>query len=95
MNWQEENGRIWATDDTGRLLAEVTFPETAENTVEINHTFVDESLRGQGIAAQLLQRAADRIRRDGKRAVPTCSYALKWFEQHPQQADLLSKNFEI
>ncbi len=91
MNWQAEENRVWVEDAAGQLLAEVTFPVSGENTVDINHTFVDESLRGQGMAGQLLQRAADRIRQDGKRAVPTCSYAIRWFEKHPEYADILSQ----
>ena len=37
----------------GQLLAEATFPEFAPGVVNIDHTFVDEALRGQGVAAQL------------------------------------------
>ena len=43
----EEKGRIYAVDANGKLLAEVTFPDDG-NTAVIDHTFVDESLRGQG-----------------------------------------------
>ena len=47
MDFQHEKGRIFALDADGKLLAEVTFP--AENGVAtITHTFVDDSLRGQG-----------------------------------------------
>ena len=53
------------------------------------HTFVDDTLRGQGVAGQLLQAAADQIRAEGKRARATCSYAEIWFERHPEEADLL------
>lgn len=34
----------------GQLLAEATFPEFAPGVVNIDHTFVDEALRGQGVA---------------------------------------------
>lgn len=45
MEFRKEPGRIFATDETGKLLAEVTFPEREGGAV-INHTFVDDSLRG-------------------------------------------------
>ena len=40
------------TESTYRMtgdntLAEVTFPSISDDTVNINHTFVDHSLRGQ------------------------------------------------
>lgn len=47
MEFRKEPGRIFSTDETGKLLAEVTFPEQ-EGIAVINHTFVDGSLRGQG-----------------------------------------------
>ena len=88
MEFRQEPGRIFATGEDGRLLAEVTFPER-EGAAEIDHTFVDPSLRGQGVAGQLLQAAADTLRTQGRKARPTCSYAVRWFETHPEYADLL------
>ncbi|WP_040196704.1 GNAT family N-acetyltransferase [Candidatus Soleaferrea massiliensis] len=89
MEFIVEENRIYCEQD-GKLLAEVTFPQRTDGTVEINHTFVDDALRGQGIAGQLMQGAADSIRRSGRKAVPTCSYAVKWFEKHPDDADILA-----
>ena len=88
MEFRKEPGRIFATDKTGKLLAEVTFPEQ-EGVAVINHTFVDGSLRGQGVAGQLLRAVADTLRQDGRKAKPTCSYAIHWFETHPEEKDLL------
>lgn len=88
MEFRCEPDRIFAADEAGKLLAEVTFPER-EGVAVINHTFVDGSLRGQGIAGQLLQAAADTLRREGRKARPTCSYAVHWFETHPEEQDLL------
>lgn len=80
--------RICGTD--GAVLAEVTFPEVERGVVEINHTFVDESLRGQGVAGELLARAASVISASGMLARPTCSYAETWFERHPDRAAILA-----
>ena len=57
MEFLEEKGRIYAVDANGKLLAEVTFPDDG-NTAVIDHTFVDESLRGQGTASKLLRPAS-------------------------------------
>ena len=69
MEFRQEPGRIFATGEDGRLLAEVTFPER-EGAAEIDHTFVDPSLRGQGVAGQLLQAAADTLRAQAARRGP-------------------------
>lgn len=48
MDFQSETGRIFLEDEYGRLLAEVTFPSVSARVADIRHTFVDDSLRGQG-----------------------------------------------
>ena len=47
-----EPTRVYALDGSGRLVAEITFPETAPGVYTIDHTFVDASLRGQGVASR-------------------------------------------
>lgn len=89
MEWAAERDAVRCLNEQGEVVAEVTFPEVEPGIVEINHTFVDESLRGQGIAGQLLGRAVASIAASGYRARPTCSYAVRWFEKHPEHADLL------
>ena len=81
MEFKKEENRIYKTDDTGKVIAEVTFPETAEGVYTIDHTFVDNSLRGQGIAGQLVQAAVDEITAKGGRVEATCSYAVKWLSE--------------
>jgi len=83
MNYINEQGRIYAKDESGKVIAEITFP--AENGVAtIDHTFVDSSLRGQGIADQLMQMAVDKILTDGNKLAATCPYAVVWLQRHPE-----------
>ena len=83
MNFITENNRIYATDSSGKTIAEVTFP-TKAGISTINHTFVDKSLRGQGIAGELVKLAADKIIADGNQIGATCPYAITWFQSHPE-----------
>ena len=64
--------------DGDKMIAEVTFPETAEGINTIDHTFVDDCLRGQGIAGKLVKLAVDEIESCGGEVRATCSYAKKW-----------------
>ncbi|MBR3243409.1 MAG: N-acetyltransferase [Parasporobacterium sp.] len=73
--------RIWLEDGQGRVAAEVTFPETSPGVFTINHTYVDTSLRGQGIASELVQAAVDEIQAQGGEVRATCSYAVKWLSE--------------
>lgn len=76
-------------DEDQEMKGEVTFPSVDQDTVDIDHTFVDPSLRGMGMAGKLMEAAAGEIRRQGKKAVLTCSYAVKWFESHQEYQDIL------
>ena len=89
MEFQHEPGRIWMESAEEKLLAEVLFPAVGGGIVEITHTFVDDSLRGQGVAAALLMKVAEELRREHKRAKLSCSYAVAWFRRHPEYADLI------
>ena len=89
MEFKKSSDRIWLEDAQGREIAFGSFPAQTEQTVEIDHTVVDDSLRGQGVAGALLETLAQELRAQGKTAVPTCPYAVKWFDKHPGQADLL------
>lgn len=89
MEFQHEPGRIWMESAEEKLLAEVLFPAVGGGIVEITHTFVDDSLRGQGVAAALLMEVAEELRREHKRAKLSCSYAVAWFRRHPEYADLI------
>jgi predicted GNAT family acetyltransferase len=89
MEFKKDSNWIYRADENGNIIAEVTFPNTEDGAVNINHTFVDPSLRGQGVASQLIEAAYDAIKRDGKKARATCPYAVKWFDEHPEKRDIL------
>lgn len=82
MEFIIEQDRIYANDAAGKMIAEVTFPTYGDISI-IDHTFVDPSLRGQGVAGQLVKLAADTILQRGNKLGVTCPYGMGWFEKHP------------
>ena len=91
MEFLHEANRIYMTDNGGKTIAEVLFPAENGDTVNITHTVVDVSLRGQGVAGKLLEAVVEQLILDHKKARLTCSYAIKWFGEHPEHADLVIK----
>ena len=91
MDFTKTPERIYAENDDGKLIAEVTFPLVSEGVVAINHTFVDVSLRGQGIADKLMEEAYDQLKEEGLRAELYCSYAIAWYKRHPERNDIVKK----
>ncbi|MDR1639162.1 MAG: N-acetyltransferase [Clostridiales bacterium] len=87
----DEADRILGQDLSGNVLAEVCFPTNGPDTVRITHTYVDPTLRGQGVAGELMEKACGKLAREGKKAVPVCSYAVAWFQKNPGRQDLLAQ----
>ena len=77
-----EKSRIYAKNSSGKIVAEILFPEKTKGVFCIERTFVDDSLRGQGIASRLMRMAVLEITQAGGTVTATCSYAKNWLEQH-------------
>jgi predicted GNAT family acetyltransferase len=73
----------------GKVLAEVAFPPVGLGEVDICHTHVSGALRGQGIAGELMERTVRELRKTKRKAALSCSYAVRWFAEHPEASDVL------
>lgn len=80
MEYITEKNRIAVIED-GEEVGEVTFPER-DGVYVINHTYVDDRLRGQGIASELVRRTVEEIEQRGGRVEATCSYAALWLARN-------------
>ena len=81
MDFIKENHRIYSKDQYGKVIAEISFNEIEKGIYNIDHTFVDESLRGKGIASKLVEEAIKEIESRKGKVVATCSYAKKILEK--------------
>lgn len=82
MEFQKESNRIYSVNEGGNVIAEVTFPESESGVFCIDHTFVDDSLRGQGVAGKLVKMAVEEIQSRNGKVTASCSYAQHWLETH-------------
>ena len=90
MNWNYEEGRIFGVEDN-KVMAEVTYYFTNDNEIVIDHTFVDPSLRGQGVAGKMMEVVAQYLRDNNMKASATCSYANAWLKKHKESySDIMS-----
>jgi len=83
LDFKYGNNRVYAEDESGRLIAEVNFPQKY-GVYHITHTYVSPELRGKGVADEMLHTAVDIMSSTGAMIKPVCSYATKWFGQHPE-----------
>lgn len=81
MEYIKEDNRIYMRDIEGKIVAEITYRETEKGVYNIDHTFVDESLRGQGVAKKLVEMAIEEIKNKKGKVQATCSYARQYLEK--------------
>ncbi len=60
-----------------------------DGVMEMTHTFVDPSLRGQGIAMKLLEAAVAYAKANNYRMKPYCSYVVRTIDQVPGGRELV------
>ncbi len=75
MNYIEENFRIYIKNQEWKILAELTYEEIEKGVFNINHTFVDESLKGQGLGGKLVEKVVEKIEKQNGKVVVSCSCA--------------------
>ena len=73
----------------GRRLAELTYT-VAGSRVILDHTQVDDALRGTGAGARLVGTAVDWARAENRKLLPLCPYARSVFDKTPAYGDVLA-----
>ncbi|HZF79430.1 MAG TPA: GNAT family N-acetyltransferase [Rubrivivax sp.] len=76
--------------NANRLLAEMTYRRTGPSIISVDHTEVDTSLRGQGIAQRLLAALVNWARVSDTKVIPLCSFAKSQFDNDPSIRDVLA-----
>ena len=70
-----DQNRIYLPNKDWNILAEIAFEKINDNTYDIYHTFVDESMRWQGIADELLQKTIEYITKQWFSITASCPFA--------------------
>ena len=82
-----ENKFAFLNEQAGEKLAEITWQQNGSVMV-MDHTYVSDKLRGQGVAKQLLDQAASYARENGYKMKAVCSYVLAAFEKSDAYNDV-------
>lgn len=79
----------------GEIIAEMTYSKAGEEKIIIDHTWVDDSLRGQGVAGRLVERGVEFARAESLKVIPLCSYTKARIEKHEELQDVLDPGFKF
>lgn len=74
-------------EEENQVVAEITWTQLADVMV-IEHTFVAEEKRNQGLAKKLLDQAAAYAREHNYKMEPVCSYAVVAFDRYSEYDDV-------
>jgi len=86
MEFVKGENKFYHENEEGEEDAVITYKATDDdNVVDADHTFVDPSLRGQGIAEQLVDRLVDEMESEGKKIDPSCPYVIELFDRKPDK----------
>lgn len=90
---REERGKRGAfyIEKDGEWIAELTYVRDGARKIVIDHTEVDESLRGKGIGKKLVEAAVKFVNENNLLIKPTCPFAKKVLESSEKYEDVLAR----
>ena len=83
-----KKGMFYIEQD-GKIIAEMTYVWAGTEKIIINHTEVNEILKGQGAGKQMLSKAVEFAREKGLKIIPLCPFAKSVFDKTPEYGDVL------
>ena len=72
----------------GVRKAEMTYSVAGTERIIIDHTEVDDSLRGQGVGLKLAEYAVNFVREKGIKLLPLCPFMKATLQKHPEWKDV-------
>ncbi|AUI72675.1 hypothetical protein COSHB9_15160 [Companilactobacillus alimentarius] len=93
MEMNHEDGRFYLVND-GKTIGELTYSTVKDGVISLDHTYVDEQYRNQGLAKKLLNAVLDFSDLKGLKIVPVCEYAKVAFQNRPEIRFLLTENYQ-
>jgi len=88
---QQGSKSFYIGESEDKSLAEIVFDYSGEDIISIEHTNVSDTLRGQNVGRQLLQKIVEWVRTENKKIVPHCPFAKAALIKNKEYADVLAK----
>lgn len=89
---QDGNKGVFYVEETGNVLAEMTYTMPSADKMIIDHTEVSDELRGKNAGYQLVNTAVEYARANNIKIIPLCPFAHSVFKKKPEFADVLFKH---
>lgn len=90
MNRIECSEDVFYIGDDDNRFAEITFVPLGKDKLIVDHTFVCEELRGQGVGSLLVERMAEHARETNKKLIPLCPFVKAILEKNIEYDDVIA-----
>ncbi len=81
------NGFAIFNEAGDKRIAKIEYEPKANDVIVATHTWTDPSLRGQGVAAQLVDHLVADAESKGRKIKALCPYVVKKFKDNPEKYD--------
>jgi predicted GNAT family acetyltransferase len=88
LHKEDANEGAFYIEEDGERLAEMDYKKEKDRII-IQHTEVDESLRGKNVGFLLVERGVEYARKTNLKIVPLCVFAKKIMDTHKEFQDVL------
>lgn len=87
---KSDKGGEFVIEENSNRSAEMTYTDHGEGKISIDHTFVESTLRGEGIAKDLVAEGVKFARKNNLKIIPLCPYAKATINKTPEFQDVLA-----
>lgn len=87
---QKENHGVFFVEEDGDVFAEMRYSHAPGGPMIIEHTEVDEELRGRNVGYELVHAAVEYARTHNFKISPVCTFAKSVFDHKVDFQDVLT-----
>jgi hypothetical protein len=84
---EKENERFVTYVEGNEVYVEYTM---RNNEIDLHHTYTHPTLRGKGLAAQVVRAALEFAKENNLKVIPTCSYVQAFIAKNDQYKELVT-----
>lgn len=88
LKFLEDEKRFYINDQQGKMIAEISFVPSGDKLTIIDHTWVDEVLKGKGVGKKLVALVVAKMRAENRKIIPLCPFAKHEFDTTPEYQDI-------
>lgn len=88
---QREGGGMFYVQVDGETLARMTYTQPNAGKIIVDHTEVDDEIRGKNVGYQMVKSAVQYARNHHLKIVPVCPFVKAVFDKKPDYKDVMQE----